>query len=131
VKATCLSLFLQQRFSVQNPLIYKVKMNHISVGEAFSAGIGLAFGLAMAQYTFSLMKPSERIRQVVVCLKCGSTNPIENKFCCQCGQPIYPPPSIKCAKCGTQMPSNWNFCGMCGASLRKKAKTRKRRERKI
>jgi len=97
------------------------------VGEAFSAGIGLALGLTMTQYMFKAMKPPEKIKQVIVCLRCGSKNPVENKFCGQCGQAFYPPPSIQCPKCGFPMPSNMNFCGKCGSPLRKTRKTRKKR----
>jgi len=98
-------------------------MATIRVGEAFSAGIGLALGLTMAQYMFQVMRPSERIiKQVIVCLKCGSKNPIENKFCGQCGQAFYMGPPIKCPKCSAIIPSNMNFCGNCGQPLRKHRK---------
>jgi len=106
-------------------------MSKASVGEAFSAGIGLAMGLTMAQYMFQAIKPPERIiKQVIICLKCGSRNPIENKFCGQCGQAFYPPPPINCPRCGAPMPSNMNFCGKCGSLLRRTKKTRKKRNSK-
>jgi len=106
-------------------------MSKASVGEAFSAGIGLAMGLTMAQYMFQAIKPPERIiKQVIICLKCGSRNPIENKFCGQCGQAFYPPPPINCPRCGAPMPSNMNFCGKCGSLLRRTKKTRKKRTSK-
>ncbi|MGQ9642087.1 MAG: zinc ribbon domain-containing protein [Candidatus Bathycorpusculaceae bacterium] len=102
-------------------------MSKASVGDAFSAGIGLAMGLTMAQYMFQAMKPTERIiKQVIICLKCGGKNPVENKFCGQCGQAFYPPPQITCPKCSAKMPSNMNFCGRCGSPLRKTKRTRKR-----
>jgi len=102
-------------------------MSKTSVGDAFSAGIGLAMGLTMAQYFFQAMKPPERIiKQVIICLKCGSKNPIENKFCAQCGQAFYPPPPITCPKCSAKMSSNMNFCGRCGSSLKKTKRTRKK-----
>jgi rRNA maturation endonuclease Nob1 len=105
-------------------------MSKSSIGDAFSAGIGLAMGLTMAQYMFQALKLPERIiKQVIVCLKCGSKNPIENKFCGQCGQAFYPPPSINCPRCGTPMPSNMNFCGKCGSLLRTE-RTRKKRSSK-
>jgi len=57
-------------------------MSKASVSDAFSAGIGLAMGLTMAQYMFQAIKPPEKIiKQVIICLKCGSKNPVENKFC--------------------------------------------------
>jgi len=98
-------------------------MATVRVGDAFSTGIGLALGFTMAQYVFLAMRPTERIiKQVIVCLKCGSKNPIENKFCGQCGQAFYLGPPIKCPKCSAIMPSNMNFCGNCGLPLRKQGK---------
>jgi len=98
-------------------------MAAIRVGDAVSTGIGLGLGLMMTQYMFQVMRPSERIvKQVIVCLKCGSKNPVENKFCGQCGQAFYVGPSVKCSKCGATMTSNMNYCGNCGLSLRKQRK---------
>jgi len=98
-------------------------MAAIRVGDAFSTGIGLGLGLMMTQYMFQFMRPSERIiKQVIVCLKCGSKNPVENKFCGQCGQAFYVGPPIKCAKCGATMANNMNYCGNCGLPLRKQRK---------
>jgi rRNA maturation endonuclease Nob1 len=83
----------------------------------------------MAQYMFQAMRPPEKmIKQVIVCLRCGSKNPVENKFCGQCGQAFYPPPSVQCSRCGMLMPSNMNFCGRCGSPLRKKESARKKRK---
>jgi ribosomal protein L40E len=103
-----------------------------SVGQAFSAGIGLAFGLTMAQYMFQAMKPPEKmIKQVIVCLRCGGKNPVENKFCGQCGHALYPPPPIQCPKCGATMPFNMSFCRRCGSPLKEKDRVRKKRSLKI
>jgi rRNA maturation endonuclease Nob1 len=97
------------------------------VGEAFSAGLGLALGLTMAQYMFQAFRPSEKlVKQVVVCLKCGNKNPIENKFCGWCGEALCPPPPLNCPKCGFPMPQNLNFCWKCGSPLRKTVKERKK-----
>jgi ribosomal protein L40E len=105
-----------------------MNMSKSSVGNAFSAGIGLAMGLTMAQYLSQLMKPSEKpVRQVIVCLKCGNKNPDINKFCGQCGQALYPPPAVQCPRCLVMMPSNMSFCGRCGFSLKKTKRTRKKR----
>jgi ribosomal protein L40E len=103
-------------------------MTRHSVGEAFSAGIGLAMGLTMAQYMSQTFKPPEkRIKQVILCLRCGSKNPIENKFCGQCGQALYPALKILCPRCGASVPSNTNFCGECGYALKETRKIRKKR----
>jgi len=105
-----------------------INMSKYTVSNAFSAGIGLAMGLGMAQYMFQIMKPREKtIRQVIICLRCGNKNPDENKFCGQCGQALYPPPPIQCPRCLAIMPSNMKFCGKCGSRLRKTDRTRKKR----
>jgi len=102
-------------------------MTNHSIGEAFSTGLGLAIGLMMSQSIFQNMKTSQRVtRQVVVCLKCGGKNPVENRFCGQCGQALYPPAPINCPACGTPMPSNINFCRQCGFQLKERVKTRKK-----
>jgi len=99
-------------------------MATIRVGDAVSTGIGLALGLTMAQFMFQAMRSPETVvkKQVIVCLKCGSKNPVENKFCGQCGQAFYMGPPAKCPKCGSFMPGNMNFCGNCGSPLRKRRK---------
>jgi rRNA maturation endonuclease Nob1 len=104
-------------------------MSKCGISDAFSAGLGLAMGFTMAQYISQAMKPSERkIKQVIVCLKCGYKNPVENKFCGECGQALYPPPPIQCPNCMALMPSNMKFCRKCGSLLRKAEKTRKKRK---
>jgi len=107
-------------------------MATIRAGEAFSAGIGLALGLAMTQYMFQAMRPPERlVKQVIVCLKCGSKNPTENKFCGQCGQAFYLGPPIKCPKCKAMMPGNMKFCGNCGRSLKKQRKKKRELDKSL
>lgn len=104
-------------------------MTKYTVGEAFSAGIGLALGLTMTQYIFQAMKPPEKIiKQVIICLRCGNKNPVENKFCGQCGQSLYPPSSTQCIKCGATVPSNMKFCLKCGSPLKEEKKTGKKRK---
>jgi predicted amidophosphoribosyltransferase len=102
-----------------------------NVGEAFSAGSGLAMGLMISQSLFQIMQPQQRIvKQVVVCLKCGGKNPVENKFCGRCGKALYPPAPVNCPSCGTPMPPHMKFCGKCGSPLKENVKTRKRRTKK-
>lgn len=99
------------------------------VGEAFSAGLGLALGLTIAQYMFQVFRlPEKTVKQVVVCLKCGGKNNVENRFCWHCGEALYPPPPINCPECGLLMPSNLKFCRRCGSTLRKTVKARKKRK---
>jgi len=116
-------VFLTQSF------LFNDNMKRSAAGEGFSAGFGLGMGWIMAGYISQMMKPSEKIvKQVIVCLKCGSKNPIENKFCGQCGQALYPSPPIQCPRCTTIMASSMKFCGKCGYPLRKTEKTRKKRK---
>ncbi|MBX5329093.1 MAG: zinc-ribbon domain-containing protein [Candidatus Bathyarchaeota archaeon] len=104
-------------------------MTKYTISEAFSAGIGLALGLTMTQYISQAMKPPEKIiRQVIICLRCGSKNPVENKFCGQCGKSLYPPPPTQCLKCGATVPSNIKFCIKCGSPLKEAKKTGKKRK---
>jgi rRNA maturation endonuclease Nob1 len=100
-----------------------------NVSDAFVAGLGLAMGLSMGQYIAQLMKsPEKPVKQVILCLKCRSRNPSENKFCGICGQPLYPPPPIQCPRCATAMPPNIKFCRRCGFLLKKTEGTRKKRK---
>ena len=114
--------------TVQNLLISAIGCSYlnmssggIAVGEAFSAGIGVALGLVMGQYMLQTIGPPRRaeVKQVILCRKCLAENPVENKFCNNCGQPLYPPPKITCAKCGSEMPATIKFCGNCGSILEK------------
>jgi ribosomal protein L40E len=103
-------------------------MSKLGVSEAFVGGFGLAMGLSMGQYMAQLMMPLKKpLKQVIICLKCGSPNPSENKFCGTCGQALYQPPPIQCPRCNTAMPSNIDFCRRCGFQLKKTKKPRKKR----
>jgi predicted amidophosphoribosyltransferase len=94
-------------------------MAHIKPGDAVSAGVGLGLGLAMSSYMFQAMKPPEVLaKQVIVCLNCRNRNSMENKYCWQCGQPLYPLATTQCAKCKANVPS-LAYCGNCGTKLRK------------
>jgi len=104
-------------------------MSKVSVGEAFSVGLGVGIGMIMSQQIAQAMKPSEKlIKQIIICHVCGSKNPVENKFCGQGGHALYPPPPIQCPRCTALMPSNMKFCGRCGSLLQKTVRTRKRKE---
>lgn len=91
------------------------------MGEAFSAGLGIALGLVMGQYMLQAMRPPEKVvvERVLICQNCAAQNPIENKFCGNCGQSLYPPPRITCRKCDAKMSATMKFCGNCGSALPK------------
>lgn len=94
-------------------------MAHIKLGDAVSTGLGLGLGLAISSYMFQIMKqPEITAKPLVVCLNCRNRNPMENKYCWHCGQPLYSLPTTQCAKCRTKVPS-MKYCGNCGTKLRK------------
>jgi rRNA maturation endonuclease Nob1 len=97
-------------------------MSNVGVGKAFSTGIGLALGLAMANYTFTALKPPEKTRRIV-CQNCGNRNPEENRFCYECGRLFYPPPMTFCPRCGATVIAT-KFCGVCGELLQRQRKRR-------
>jgi ribosomal protein L40E len=71
-----------------------------AVSEFLSACLGFALGLAVVQCIFQTLKPLKKpTRQVVICLKCGGTNSVENKFCWHCGEALYPQTPTICRKC--------------------------------
>ena len=91
------------------------------MGEAFSAGFGMALGLFVGRYILRVTRPPEKVavKRVIVCQKCGAQNSVENKFCGNCGESLYPPLQTTCQKCGSKMPATMKFCGDCGAALPK------------
>jgi membrane protease subunit (stomatin/prohibitin family) len=91
------------------------------MGEAFSAGIGLALGLVMGEYMLQTIGASRRteVKKVLICQECLAENSVESKFCNNCGQSFYPLPKITCKACGSRMPATMKFCGKCGEMLKK------------
>jgi len=47
------------------------------------------------------------------CSNCGSENPVNRKFCGECGAPF----TVKCPKCGAENSAPFKFCGECGTTL--------------
>src|SRR5215475_10911224 len=52
------------------------------------------------------------------CAQCGFENPVNMKFCGECGTPL----KSHCLHCGFENPPRFKFCGECGASLSAEAK---------
>lgn len=95
-------------------------MATLHAGAGFQVGFGLALGLTMANYMLYVYQPYGRTAtQVLICLKCGGKNAIENKFCWNCGHPFYPL-RVKCPKCGAMVTKEANFCENCGTKLKEK-----------
>ena len=51
----------------------------------------------------------------VKCLRCQVTNPVDAKFCIECGNPI----EFHCPECGAITPAGGKFCKDCGHDLGK------------
>src|ERR1700731_2937375 len=47
------------------------------------------------------------------CTSCGSENPINKRFCGDCGRTF----GGRCPKCGAENPDDKKFCGDCGTAL--------------
>ncbi|UCH31877.1 MAG: zinc ribbon domain-containing protein [Candidatus Bathyarchaeota archaeon] len=91
------------------------------MSEAFSAGLGMAFGLVMGQQMLQAMRLPEKgvVRRVLICHECAAQNPAENKFCGDCGRGLYPPPQIRCQECSSKMRASMKYCGNCGSVLKR------------
>jgi ribosomal protein L40E len=57
---------------------------------------------------------SEKVGELV-CKKCGTSNPVDSKFCNKCGSSL----SLICPNCGNQNASDASFCNKCGSKLSK------------
>ena len=51
-----------------------------------------------------------------VCPSCGASNPLDVRFCGNCGQPLLPPKRA-CSRCGQEAAPGVKFCGNCGNPL--------------
>ncbi len=47
------------------------------------------------------------------CRECGAENPLDMKFCTQCGAAL----ALRCHACDFDNPPGSKFCGSCGAGL--------------
>ena len=96
----------------------KVASNE-AVGEMSNLGIGLGVmgavrGTVTDVVTNSINKALEHVNvQNKKCPKCGTTLPINAKFCLECGTKL----ENKCPKCGTIPPLEARFCLECGEKL--------------
>lgn len=57
--------------------------------------------------------PTAAPQNVIACLKCGSANPHEHRFCRKCGSILWK----KCPQCGSERPIDETFCAACGADI--------------
>jgi class 3 adenylate cyclase len=54
----------------------------------------------------------------MVCQKCHTENPDDNKFCRKCGEALL----LACANCGNNLQVDDKFCGKCGQKVVEEAK---------
>ncbi len=47
----------------------------------------------------------------IACLKCGSANAPDARFCRQCGASLA---AARCSGCGAELAAGAKFCGQCG-----------------
>ena len=55
----------------------------------------------------------EKSAQLSDCVECGHSNPVNSKFCSQCGSKMI----SACTKCGTNPTPGAKFCRECGSKL--------------
>jgi len=53
-------------------------------------GVGTAYAMLMAPPIFKAFAPPKTRAIVIVCLNCSAKNPEKNKYCGNCGRPLYP-----------------------------------------
>lgn len=62
-------------------------------------------------------RPYEAPREAsVACASCRALNPMNARFCQQCGGAVTR--AASCAQCGTALPPGAKFCGQCGNASR-------------
>jgi len=87
-------------------------------GGAAAAGLGAGIGLTMPYMMAQQMQQGQQQpQQVIVCQTCGAKNPINTKFCGNCGASLAPVAKIICQNCKTENPATMKFCGNCGKPL--------------
>lgn len=75
-------------------------------------------GYGMASQMPGMMAPGAQAQQQQTkpCPKCGTMNPVNMKFCGNCGADTTVAAGSKpCIKCGKPVPPGLKFCGECGA----------------
>jgi membrane protease subunit (stomatin/prohibitin family) len=87
-------------------------------GGAAAAGLGAGIGLTMPYMMAQQMQQGQQQpQQVIVCQTCGARNPVNTKFCGNCGASLAPVAKIICQNCKTENPATMKFCGNCGKPL--------------
>jgi len=86
-----------------------------SAGVGVGLGAGIGMGYAMGSQVPQMMQPAAQ-QQVKPCPKCGTMNPVGQRFCGNCGADTTAVAAAKpCVKCGKPVAPGLKFCGECGA----------------
>jgi membrane protease subunit (stomatin/prohibitin family) len=100
-------------------------------GGAAAAGVGVGAGFGAGYMMVDAMKqggtappagaapaaPAVAAAPTVACPKCSTPNPVDTKFCRNCGNKMQNN-TMKCGKCGNEVPSDSKFCPECGNQLK-------------
>jgi membrane protease subunit (stomatin/prohibitin family) len=86
-------------------------------GGAAGAGIGAGLGFSLGQGMMNTRSQSTP-QKVKMCPSCGAENPVENRFCGNCGADVSPKKMVTCSNCGSQVPEDNKFCGNCGKPMK-------------
>ncbi len=86
-------------------------------GGAAAAGLGAGIGISLGSQMVRATQPEAQPQQVILCPKCGSQNPMGQKYCGSCGGSLTPARTVRCQNCQAEMPETMKFCGNCGKPL--------------
>ena len=86
-------------------------------GGAAAAGLGAGIGISLGSQMVRATQPEAQPQQVILCPKCGSQNPMGQKYCGSCGGSLTPARTVRCQNCQAEMPETMKFCGNCGKTL--------------
>lgn len=64
-----------------------------------------------------IKKISEKTDEEKVCQLCNSLNPVDARFCVDCGKPFIKDFIRSCFNCGGEIEDDWEFCPLCGKTL--------------
>ncbi len=64
---------------------------------------------------------------VWICPQCRAPNPVQSRFCKQCGQTL----GVNCPKCNTMVEATNAFCAVCGGNIQQLTEQKQRRSELI
>jgi len=110
----------QQAMTMQYMKETATELKDSGGGGAAAAGLGAGIGLTMPYMMAQQMQQGAQkgqTQELVVCQNCGAKNPVNTKFCGNCGQSLVPVAKIICQNCKAENPATMKFCGNCGKPL--------------